>query len=713
MDASTLIKRVETDLHRPFVVAGGRCYLTGMMDGAFPDMGQHLPGEMGGLWTPPVKLADGFWFGLRSAEGDVRWLYGPNCSAFSMEPGCLRREFGVNIDGAEIAVEQTIFAPDDMPGIITSLTLSNRANHPFNIELYALARFDLQGAWWSNWSDRPDEARYDPETGRVFARDTLHTECCAAMGADRMPVRCEVGADLWGPEITGSLDGIALDASMGLLRNPSELRGRGISARLEYAIGLEAGQSAKIDFAIVGGNTGANCASETLDKMLAERESLLGAKVARVARLIENASRIETPRPDLDRAFATQNLCLDMLTLEAQGVGRGLVAGLPHFAWFFGCDTYYCVSGLLVSGQGRTALDNLRLLARFAREQGGRVPHEITQTGELFNRGNTIETGEFVTAVEKAFRWTGDREFLGEMYELCRACVFGYLLGKCDPEGTLLPDGPGLLELSTAEHGKKLDVACSLYQALGSLRYMAGVMADVDTARLCADLEEAVRARIEGHFWVEARQEYVWRIEPDLSAQPDEPTHSYVALEMGLLDGSQRKRIESLFAKVEGPEHTGPKGIIHPGTSDVVMPIQSAIVALAEFRYGRPDRGLWYLERMAETSGRLMPWAIPEYSVGGGCCIQAWSSAAYNWLIVQGLLRLNPEPTRGEIVVQPQLPSGWDRFRVENLSIWGRRYDITLARSADGIEIAVNSRDGDDNTHFRAVSDPQFPANFV
>jgi glycogen debranching enzyme len=571
-------------------------------------------------------------------------------------------------------------------------------------------RFDLQGAWWSDWPDRPDEARYYPETGRVLAWDALNTEWCAAMGADRLPVRCEIGPDLWGPEKTGSLDATK---DMGLLRNPSELQGRGISARLEYAIALEAGGSATIDFAIAGGDTGASCANAALDKMLAERESLRVAKRARVASIIESASRIETPRPDLDRTYATQNLCLDMLTLEARGVGQGLVAGLPHFAWFFGCDTYYSVGGLLVAGQGRTALDNLRLLAQYARRQEGRVPHEITQTGELFNPGNTIETGEFVTAVEKAFRWTGDRAFLDEIYELCRACVFGYLLGKRDPDGTLLPDGPGLLELSTAEHGKKLDVACSLYQALGSLRYLAGVMADVDTARLCVGLEEGVRARIEGHFWVAERQEYIWRIEPDLSARPDEPAHSYVALEMGLLDGSQRERIERLFAKVEGPEHTGPRGIIHPGTSDVVMPIQNAIVALAEFRYGRPDRGLWYLERMAETSGRLMPWAIPEYSTDGGCCIQAWSSAAYNWLIVQGLLRLNPDPANEEIVVQPQLPSGWGRFRVENLSIWGRRYDITLARGADGIEIAVNSRDGDNHAPFRIARDPQVPANFV
>src|ERR1043165_6779873 len=47
--------------HRPYVTAGDRAYLIGTQDGNFPDMGGHVPGEMGGLWLHPIKLVDGFW----------------------------------------------------------------------------------------------------------------------------------------------------------------------------------------------------------------------------------------------------------------------------------------------------------------------------------------------------------------------------------------------------------------------------------------------------------------------------------------------------------------------------------------------------------------------------------------------------------------------------------------------------------------------------
>src|SRR5688572_32104002 len=46
--------------HQPYVTAGDRTYLIGTQDGNFPDMGWHVPGEMGGLWLPPIKLIDGF-----------------------------------------------------------------------------------------------------------------------------------------------------------------------------------------------------------------------------------------------------------------------------------------------------------------------------------------------------------------------------------------------------------------------------------------------------------------------------------------------------------------------------------------------------------------------------------------------------------------------------------------------------------------------------
>src|SRR5215469_18343117 len=53
------------DEARWFLLSGGRLFCVQTLTGMFPDTGWHQPGEMGGLWSPPIKLFDGYWIGLR------------------------------------------------------------------------------------------------------------------------------------------------------------------------------------------------------------------------------------------------------------------------------------------------------------------------------------------------------------------------------------------------------------------------------------------------------------------------------------------------------------------------------------------------------------------------------------------------------------------------------------------------------------------------
>lgn len=722
---SNFDEEITSDLGRLFAVAGRRSYLIGALHGGFPDLGHHLPGEMGGLWVPPIKVADGFWFGLSQqhdpkAQWEWEWMYGPSCRRFIMRPGYIKRQFVLELGGLSVQAAQRLFCPDQKRGLLIELSIHNASAQSARLILRWLVRWDVQGAWWSNWPDRPDQARFDPEWGGIMAWDGGHQEWSGAMLSAQPPDRAEVGSSIWGPEHTSSLLGEQGVPRGGLLPNPRELRGEGISGSLDYDLALQPGEHKTLRFALAGGTGGSGRARQEAKHLLTHSDELFAEKIDRQQQLISTASRIQTPQPRLGHVYSLQTLCMDMLTLEAPGVALGAVAGLPNFAWFFGCDTYYSVSGLLVSGQSQTALSTLRLLANYARRQGGRVPHEITQTGSIFNPGNPIETGQFVTAIERAYRWTGDRAFLEETYGVCKEGIFDYLLGTQAADGTFLPNGPGLLELRSAGRGKKLDVAAALHQGLRSLQYLAESVGDYETAARCAAAREKVREAIDEHFWIEERGEYLWRIEQDLTAWPEEPAHSYVMMEMGVLDANDPQnaaRVSSLFEKVEGKKHTGPKGIIHPGTSDFVMPIQNAIVALAELQYSRPDRGLWYLERMADLCGQGAPWAIPEFEAepgsGRACFLQLWSSAAYNWLMLQGWFRLWPDPDKRVVLVRPQLPSGWDEVRVENLELWGRRYDLSLRREGDDIHFSAVPLSGHEEHPFRVDPDPKLPVAFV
>jgi hypothetical protein len=66
-------KRVK--LGEPVVTAGDRVYSISSQNGLFPDpWGGNVPHEVWGVWDHPIKLLDGFWFGLRLPNGVLTWL---------------------------------------------------------------------------------------------------------------------------------------------------------------------------------------------------------------------------------------------------------------------------------------------------------------------------------------------------------------------------------------------------------------------------------------------------------------------------------------------------------------------------------------------------------------------------------------------------------------------------------------------------------------
>ena len=108
----------------PYVAAGNRAYLIGTQDGLFPDMGDHIKGEMGGLWCPPFKIADGFWAGLQDvSKPDNVWL--TNADTFINLPYGNQFKYSTAVNG--ISVERFQFCPEGEPGVLVRYTIKNRS----------------------------------------------------------------------------------------------------------------------------------------------------------------------------------------------------------------------------------------------------------------------------------------------------------------------------------------------------------------------------------------------------------------------------------------------------------------------------------------------------------------------------------------------------------------------------------------------------------
>src|SRR3954452_19459988 len=100
---------------RRYVAAGDRAYVMGFEDGGFYAQGWHVTGEMGGVWTQPLKLVDGVWFGLGES-----WL-GP-ATTFTSGWGYTRMDFP---DTAGLKVSRTDLGLDDIRAALFGLRLQN------------------------------------------------------------------------------------------------------------------------------------------------------------------------------------------------------------------------------------------------------------------------------------------------------------------------------------------------------------------------------------------------------------------------------------------------------------------------------------------------------------------------------------------------------------------------------------------------------------
>src|SRR5688572_20260574 len=152
---------------RRYVTAGQRAYVTGFEDGNFYAQGWHVPGEMGGVWSQPLKLVDGVWFGV-----DDRWL-GP-ATRFTSGWGYTRVDYA---RAGDLSVSRTDFAPDKRRGALFGLRLRNRgAARTVNVRVDAHSELMSHYPWaWTKPSsgeyNLADTGSFDAANGTLSFRD--------------------------------------------------------------------------------------------------------------------------------------------------------------------------------------------------------------------------------------------------------------------------------------------------------------------------------------------------------------------------------------------------------------------------------------------------------------------------------------------------------------------------------------------------------------
>ncbi len=510
---------------RRYVAAAERAQIEGFQDGRFYANGWHITGEMGGIWTPPLKLLDGIWFGI-----DGEWV-GP-ATRFTSGYGYTRF---VLPDTAGVQVERTDLAPDGRRAALFGLKLTNpgaartvTVKVDAHSELLTSYPWGFDGAQPNARDQAPDTGAYDGDT--LLFRDQGSTggephDYAAVVGSALTPAGGETGPGHRGPQpgtvCPGSSQAMPRECDDGPF-------GKGTGGQLRYSVDLPANGSRTIWVAVAGSDKGVSPARSELAAALKDPAGALAAKIAAREKLA-GWTRLSLPGdPRLARGvdWGKQNLA-DLTQLaedlqiryvdqgkqypRPQGVvkqARWVGAGFPDYPWIFATDAEYTAFASVTTGQFEAIEDHMRALqviSDIVNDRSGKVTHEITADGANWfgankDPGNTDETVKFPSTVALIWRWTGDAGFRDEMYDFSKRNL-RYVERTLDADGDGWPEGLGNVERE-GMGPEKLDNTVYWIRGLYDLADMADAKGDKATERWARKKADRLSRRFEGAWWM-------------------------------------------------------------------------------------------------------------------------------------------------------------------------------------------------------------------
>src|SRR6476619_1560689 len=148
------------------VASGTRAYAIGFEGGRVYANGWHITGEMGGVWTPPLKLVDGVWFGVNG-----NWI-GP-ATKFTSGWGYTKYDLPTT---AGLSVARTDFVPDGVRGALFGLTITN-PGAARTATLSVDAHSELMGQYpWGFGGVVPNASENLPDKGSYNGHDLVFTD---------------------------------------------------------------------------------------------------------------------------------------------------------------------------------------------------------------------------------------------------------------------------------------------------------------------------------------------------------------------------------------------------------------------------------------------------------------------------------------------------------------------------------------------------------
>lgn len=710
-------------LASPFVTPGNRVYMVGHQDGSFPEIGWHIKGEMGGIWNHPIKLLDGFSAELIWPDNTISLDSADEFTNYSMA-----NSHRYTLKEQNMTVVRTQFVPMNKQGIVVEYLLENMGQGQQEFQFSFTGHADLRPTWLGERTqmiDTTDVAEYLVDKDAWLVKDAKN-DWFVLFGANLPSVNQK--------KITSKA-----------------YRGHGASGRLNYAISVPAQTTKTIRFTIAG-----SYASRTavIDNYLDIRSNTMGYLKQKKEhyQTLAAQSKLTIPDKDIEEAFEWLKYNCDWLVQTVPEIGTGITAGIPDYPWWFGVDSEYALKGYMAIGQEETVYRTIQLLDSVSNavNGNGKIIHEMSTNGAVFNLGNINETPQFASLIWEIYRWNGDEAFLENYFPTIQKGL-NWLMDENDTNKNLFPDGFGMMEIHGLD-SEMIDVAAYTQRAFSDASKIAQVLGKDDLSKEYKTTSEKLKNKINEEFWSEEFNSFAdfigtdeqalhliedaiiradtlnkpWAVaelketknkilsNPSKKPRPFVLHHNWVVntpMEMQIPDATKALKALETAEKFVNPFGVFVTGIDRDdsaGSDDgsfkgskvfsytgAVMTLPTGVQVVSENNYGRPDKALNYLKRMTRTFSYALPGSIYEVSPDYGMMTQAWNIYSYAVPIVHQFFGIQPDAAHKKVIIQPQMPTEWDVASLENVSIDGNSVAIHYDTSGGGLKLKVTQTQSD------------------
>ena len=718
---SEKIKGKSEYLNSPYATAGDRLYMVGYQDGTFPDLGWHIQGEMGGVWCHPIKLMDGFEVVI--VVNDEKYILS---KADIFENYSFGNKLTYNSLSPDFVVERYQFVPDGKKAVNIEFMIKNRTTKSLKILIELKAISNLMPVWLgerTNMIDGKDEAVF--KENKWLVKDKLNT---------------------WYVVYGSKLKGSAVSEK----ENHTHKLNTSIT-RTQYNLVVSPKATTIFPLVISGSEKNELEALKTYEELQLNASSFLQKKKIRLENVNEK-SKITLSDKELEKGFRWIKYNTDWLIRDVEGQGRGLCAGLPDYPWWFGVDSEYTLKGLIATGRKDLVYSTIDLIHSISEKTNGngRIVHEVSTNGEVFNAGNVNETPQFASLIWEVFCWTGDKAFLNKYFQTIEKGL-DWLLKENDKDGNLLPDGFGMMEIHGMD-SEMIDVAVYSQKAFADASKMALVLGKMNLANQYQSKADKIKEKINRDFWVEEFNSYAdfigtkkqamhllddaiiradtlkkpWAVaelknsKKQIEIYPDDKKRGFVIhhnwvvntpMEMGVAD--KEKAIKALetakkFTNPYGMFVTGIDRDETAGTEEgsfvtnrkiftytgAVMTLPTGVQAVAENNYGRPDEAYSLLKRMMKSFSFALPGSIYEVSPDFGMFSQAWNMYAFGEPIIKQFFGIKPLAHLKTIHISPLLPIKLADGKIQNVEIGENLIGMSFIQKSESQTFNISQKNG-------------------